>query len=78
MFGNRNIDTVENYFAIHNLGFEIPTVMAVCVYVIVTEIVSVFENLCVLNPELVNSPLGAIFAKVPKVEDAEGASEGGE
>lgn len=61
-----------------DLGFEIPTVMAVCVYVIVTEIVSVFENLCVLNPELVNSPLGAIFAKVPKVEDAEGASEGGE
>ena len=61
-----------------DLGFEIPTVMAVCVYVIVTEIVSVFENLCVLNPELVNSPLGAIFAKTPKVEDAEDASEDGE
>lgn len=61
-----------------DLGFEIPTVAAVCVYVIVTEIVSVFENLCVLNPQLVNSPLGAMFAKTPKVEDAEGAAKDGE
>lgn len=61
-----------------NLGFEIPAVMAVCVYVIVTEIVSVFENLCMLNPELVNSPLGAIFAKTPKVGDVENSSERGE
>lgn len=61
-----------------DLGFEIPTVAAVCVYVIVTEIVSVFENLCVLNPELVDSPLGAIFAKTLKVENAEGAVQDGE
>lgn len=43
-----------------------------------TEIVSVFENLRVLNPELVNSPLGAIFAKTPKVEDFEVSAEDGE
>ena len=61
-----------------DLGFEIPTVAAVCVYVIVTELVSVFENLCVLNPELVDSPLGVIFAKTPKVEGAEDATKGGE
>ena len=65
-----------------DLGFEVPTVMAVCVYVIVTEIVSVFENLCVLNPQLVDSPLGALVAKTPKVEVAEreagDAVEGGE
>lgn len=58
-----------------DLGFEIPTVMAVCVYVIVTEIVSVFENLCVLNPHLVESPLGALFSQTPKVEEAEDASK---
>lgn len=61
-----------------DLGFEVPAVMAVCVYAIVTEVVSVFENLCGLNPELVNSPLGAIFAKTPKVEDVEGVPKGGE
>lgn len=59
------------------LGFDVPTVMAVCVYVIVTEAVSVFENLCVLNPHLVNSPMGAIFRHAPKVEEAEDA-DGGE
>lgn len=66
---------VIQYAAQHaDLGFEVPSVMAVCVYVIVTEIVSVFENLCVLNPNLVDSPLGAIFRKTPKVEAAELAS----
>ncbi|MCI9129988.1 MAG: phage holin family protein [Eggerthellaceae bacterium] len=66
---------VIQYTAQHaELGFDVPSVMAVCVYVIVTEIVSVFENLCVLNPNLVDSPLGAIFRKTPKVEAAELAS----
>jgi hypothetical protein len=41
----------------------------------VTEIVSVFENLCVLNPHLVESPLGALFSQTPKVEEAEDASK---
>ncbi|WP_305296939.1 phage holin family protein [Parvibacter caecicola] len=54
-----------------DLGFEVPTVLAVCAYVIVTEIVSVFENLCVLNPDLADSPMGAIFRKTPKVVEVE-------
>ncbi len=58
-----------------DLGFEVPTVLAVRAYVIVTEIVteivSVFENLCVLNPNLVDSPLGVTFRKTPKVVEAE-------
>lgn len=58
-----------------DLGFEVPTVIAVCAYVILTEIVSVFENLCVLNPTLVNSPLGALFAHTDKVEIAEREDE---
>ncbi len=68
---------VIQYAAAHaELGFEVPSVMAVCVYVIVTETVSVFENLCVLNPNLVDSPLGAIFRKASKVEAVELASAG--
>lgn len=57
------------------LGFEVPTVIAVCVYVIVTEAVSVFENLCVLNPVFINSPLGTIFRNDEKFQND---SKGGE
>lgn len=49
-----------------DLGFEVPSVLAVCAYVIVTEIVSAFENLCVLNPGLVYSPLGVVLSLAPK------------
>lgn len=53
-----------------DLGFEVPTVLAVCIYIIVTEAISIFENLCVLNPQLVNSPLGTIFQHTYKIEQA--------
>ena len=33
----------------------------VCVYVIITEAVSIFENLCELSPELCESPLAALL-----------------
>lgn len=33
----------------------------VCVYVIVTEAISIFENLCTLSPELRDSPLAALL-----------------
>ncbi len=60
------------------LGFEVPTVVAVCVYVTVTEAVSVFENLCVLNPNLNDSPMGVMFKKAPKIESSEHDGKGGE
>lgn len=59
-----------------DLGFEIPSITVVCVYVILTECVSIFENLCILNPELVKSPLGQIFKNTPRVEKAEELEEG--
>ena len=33
----------------------------VCVYVIITEAVSIFENLCALSPELRDSPLAELL-----------------
>lgn len=33
----------------------------VCVYVIVTEAISIFENLCALSPELSDSPLAELL-----------------
>lgn len=41
---------------------SIPLVLSACLWVIVTEAVSIMENLCVLNPEIAKSPIGRIFA----------------
>lgn len=54
-----------------DLGFEIPSITVICVYIILTECISIFENLCVLNPELVKSPLGKVFKNTPRVEEAD-------
>lgn len=51
--------------------FEVPSTAVVCVYIVFTECVSIFENLCILNPSLVNSPFGQIFQNDVKIEDAE-------
>lgn len=53
-----------------DLGFDVPAVDAVCVYIIVTEAVSIVENLCVLNPDITNSPLGSIFKHDEKIQQA--------
>lgn len=34
---------------------------AVCVYVYITEAISIFENLCALSPELAQSPLAQLL-----------------
>ena len=45
-----------------DLGIAVPAVSAVCVFVILTEVVSIVENLCVLNPEIKDSPVGKTLA----------------
>lgn len=40
----------------------------VCVYVLITEAISIFENLCALSPELSDSPLAALL-KLKENED---------
>lgn len=44
-----------------DLGFTVPLIMPVSVYVSLTEIVSIIENLAEVNPELANSKLLAFF-----------------
>lgn len=39
------------------LGFECKVFIPLAVYIVVTEVVSVLENLTKLNPDLVNSPI---------------------
>ena len=44
-----------------DLGFTLPLFVPVCVFIILTEIVSIFENVCQLSPELANSRLAQLF-----------------
>lgn len=44
-----------------DLGFTLPLFVPVCVFISLTEIVSIFENVCKLSPELANSKLAQLF-----------------
>lgn len=44
-----------------DLGFTLPLFVPVCVFIILTEVVSIFENVCQLSPELANSKLAQLF-----------------
>lgn len=46
-----------------NLGFDMPVGTAVCVYIILTEIMSILENLGKLSPELATTGFMSIFKK---------------
>ena len=40
-----------------DLGFTAPVFLPVCIYIVLTEAVSIFENITKVNPELKESPL---------------------
>lgn len=44
-----------------NLGFTVPLITPVCLYIVFAEIVSVLENAVALNPELVHSGIFKVF-----------------
>lgn len=44
-----------------DLGFTLPLFVPVCVFIMLTEIVSIFENICELSPELASSKLAQLF-----------------
>lgn len=49
-----------------NLGFDVPVASAVCVYIILTEIMSTLENLGKLSPSLASIGFMSIFKKDDK------------
>lgn len=56
------VATVWINFEVAELGIgmtapEIPAVTAVCAFVVLTEVVSIVENLCVLNPDIARLPV---------------------
>lgn len=52
-----------------DLGFTMPIVAAVCIYICLTETVSILENLGEINPELANNKFMKIFASVETGDD---------
>lgn len=44
-----------------DLGIEIPATSTVVAYIVATEVVSIIENLCIINPELKNNKFFALF-----------------
>ena len=44
-----------------DLGFTVPLVIPACVYIILSEVMSIFENAAVLNPQIGGSGLTKLF-----------------
>ena len=44
-----------------DMGFGVPIIIPACVYIIITEVASIIENLGELNPELRSSPILQLF-----------------
>lgn len=52
---------IEYSMGFVDLGFNIPIVNGVCIYLILTEIVSIMENIIKMNPGLENSKIWDLF-----------------
>ena len=65
---------------------QLPAVSAVCVFIVATEIVSIIENLCVLNPNIAKLPVVASLKPhdpdaadlTVEVEDEKGLTKAGD
>lgn len=51
---------------------QLPAVGAVCTFVVATEIVSIMENLCVLNPDIASLP---VVKRLKPHDQGQGATE---
>lgn len=46
-----------------NIGFEMPLIIPACLYIIGSEVMSIYENAKVINPDLNDSKLSQYFEK---------------
>ncbi len=47
-----------------DLGITIPVATSICVYIVLMESGSIFENICAINPEFAPDKLKGYFAKL--------------
>jgi toxin secretion/phage lysis holin len=49
-----------------DLGIQVPVALSICSYIVLMEIGSIIENLCLINPEILPEKLKAYFSKLSK------------
>ena len=57
------IDYSQKYL---DIGANIPVLKAICGYIILMEITSIIENICLLNPDIMPEKLTQYFKKLTK------------
>lgn len=57
------IDYTQKYL---DIGVSIPILKAICGYIILMEITSIIENICLLNPDIMPEKLTQYFKKLTK------------
>ena len=60
--------TLEYGSSFLDLGYAVPIVLPVCAYIVITEVVSLIENIGEMNPQLKDSPLLGLFKSSKKGE----------
>ena len=55
------IDYAQNFL---ELGVNVPVALSVCAYIVLMEIGSIIENVCVINPEIMPDKLKQYFTKL--------------
>ena len=51
-----------------DLGVNIPIVLTVCGYIVLMEIGSIIENICLINPEIAPNTMKSYFVKLKEKE----------
>ena len=54
-------EILEHGQRVLDMGFSVPIIIPTCVYIVITEVASVLENLSEINPELHDSPILSLF-----------------
>ena len=58
----------------HGLGYTVPLIVPAAVYISITEISSIMENLGEINPDIANSPLLQLFRSGKDPNDGDSKS----
>ena len=57
------VDYAQGYV---DLGLSVPVAAAVCVYICLMEVISIIENICKINPDILPDKLAALFGGLDK------------
>lgn len=66
------VDYAQTYI---DIGVSIPVASTICLYIILMEIGSIIENVCVINPRIVPAKLQSFFQKLNTSEKESDSSD---